>query len=340
MDDIKESTLKVIDGELSKISQYAKGEHEKKRFWVGAPVAGQSVGSGPNKGAVEEDDDPFASLPREDISKKLTTKLLEQFSHKDWKIRKKGGEDIEGIMKEAKMRIEDNGLHGLLEALKNGMKDANKAVLKIYINLLGQLAEAVGASIKQYTKKCFVPMLKHLAYKDTLVRAEVVITMSKWADVIGAEIVINKIAIELVTENPELRTEGLNWIQKNKIAIKDADKVSLVKPFISCLTDKSKVIRDQSEALICEFMPSVGYSDFMSATKDFKPAVQQTLKPILERIKSNSGSQNQPIKDGDAPAPVSNPTEVKKKVFVEEKKEEIPPPNSFAKKAMEQKSKV
>jgi hypothetical protein len=36
MDDIKESTLKVIDGELKSITQYAKGEHEKKRFWVGA----------------------------------------------------------------------------------------------------------------------------------------------------------------------------------------------------------------------------------------------------------------------------------------------------------------
>jgi hypothetical protein len=158
-----------------------------------------------------------------------------------------------------------------MEVFKNGMKDANKAVLKIYINLLGMLAEAVGAPIKQFTKKCLVPSLKHLAYKDTLVRAEVVSTMTKWAEVIGAENIINKVSLELVVENPELRTEGLNWIQKNKDSIKDADKVSMVKPFISCLTDKSKVIRDQTEALICEFMPSVGYSEF--SLKDFKPAV-------------------------------------------------------------------
>ena len=89
---------------------------------------------------------------------------------------------------------------------------ANKAVLKINIGLLGQLAEAVGAPIKQNTKKCFVPMIKHLAYKDTLVRAEVVSSMNKWKDAIGAENVINKVAIELSLENPEMRTEGLNWI--------------------------------------------------------------------------------------------------------------------------------
>jgi hypothetical protein len=62
-------------------------------------------------------------------------------------------------------------------------------------------------------------MIKHLAYKDTLVRAEVVSSMNKWADVIGAENVINKLTAELVLENPELRTEGLNWIQKNKASI-------------------------------------------------------------------------------------------------------------------------
>lgn len=139
MDDIKESTLKVIDAELAKITPYAKGEHEKKRFWVGAQAASGPAGGGGKGGKkqVEEDDDPFASLPRENISKKLTSKILEQFAHKDWKIRKKGGEDIEAILKEAKMRIEPDGLNGLLDALKNGMKDANKAVLKINIGLLG-----------------------------------------------------------------------------------------------------------------------------------------------------------------------------------------------------------
>lgn len=35
MEDIKESTLKVIDAELAKNTQYGKGEHEVKRFWVG-----------------------------------------------------------------------------------------------------------------------------------------------------------------------------------------------------------------------------------------------------------------------------------------------------------------
>jgi len=73
---------------------------------------------------------------------------LEQFKNKDWKIRVKGGEDVEAILRDAKMRIEVNGLNELMDALKNGMKDANKAVVKKYIQLLGTMAEAIGPDVK------------------------------------------------------------------------------------------------------------------------------------------------------------------------------------------------
>jgi len=46
------------------------------------------------------------------------------------------------------MRIEPNGLNDLMDAMKNGMKDSNKAVVKVFIALLGLLAEAIGAPIK------------------------------------------------------------------------------------------------------------------------------------------------------------------------------------------------
>jgi hypothetical protein len=138
--DIKESTLKMIDAELNKITVYKKGEHVKKRQF-GADEA--AAGPGGKKKAAE--DDPFGDLPREDISKKLTSKLMEQFKHKDWKIRKKYGDDVEALLREAKMRIEPNGLGPLMDTMKAGMKDPNKAVVKVFIVLLGILAEAIGA---------------------------------------------------------------------------------------------------------------------------------------------------------------------------------------------------
>jgi hypothetical protein len=107
---------------------------------------------------------------------------LEQFKNKDWKIRVKGGEDVEAILRDAKMRIEANGLNELMDALKNGMKDSNKAVVKKYIQLLGTMAEAIGPDVKQFIKKCFVPMLNNLSDKQSLVRADVIASVEKWAE--------------------------------------------------------------------------------------------------------------------------------------------------------------
>jgi hypothetical protein len=37
------------------------------------------------------------------------------------------------MLKEAAMRIEPNGINDMMTALKNGMKDPNKAVIKSFI---------------------------------------------------------------------------------------------------------------------------------------------------------------------------------------------------------------
>jgi len=79
MTDIKESTLKLIDAELDKTTQYKKGEHEKKRSVRGAAAEAEAAATptGGKKGKAAVEDDPFADLPREDISKKLNAKLME-----------------------------------------------------------------------------------------------------------------------------------------------------------------------------------------------------------------------------------------------------------------------
>lgn len=61
-------------------------------------------------------------------------------------------------------------------------------------------------------------------------------------------------------------------------------------------------------------MSITGHPKFLAATKDRPQAVQQTLKPILERIKGNCGSK----KDDD------EPKEDKKKKKDEPKEEEAP----------------
>lgn len=120
--DIKESTLKVVEEEFKKITPYKKGEFNSARMPKGDAQA--EMASAPAGGNLLD------CLPREDISKLLTSKIIAEFKDKDWKVRKEAPEKIIEILKAAKMRIEPNGLGELMDCLKSGMKEANKAVLK------------------------------------------------------------------------------------------------------------------------------------------------------------------------------------------------------------------
>jgi hypothetical protein len=88
------------------------------------------------------------ALPRQDISKQFTAKLKAMCSDNNWKARKEAAEKIEELCRAANMRIKADGLGEMMEEVKKRMVDANKAVLKSYIQLMGVLVEALGPAAK------------------------------------------------------------------------------------------------------------------------------------------------------------------------------------------------
>jgi hypothetical protein len=105
-------------------------------------------------------------------------------------------------------------------------------------------------------------MLATLADKQSLVRGDAISCMDKWAEHVGPEVIINNLGPLLVQENPELRTEGLKWIIKQKDAIKTSEVKDLAKPLVSCISDKSPAIRTMADEVISCVMPFTGYSAF------------------------------------------------------------------------------
>ena len=73
----------------------------------------------------------------------------------------------------------------------------------------------MGPGAKSISKKLLKPMLDHISYKDTLVRAAVMEGANKWVGAIGAENVLNFIFEILTADNPESRTECLKFIKEN-----------------------------------------------------------------------------------------------------------------------------
>lgn len=58
------------------------------------------------------------------------------FKDPDWKKRKEAADKVEEILKGANMRIQPVGLNELMDCIKQRMSDANKAVLKAYVQLM------------------------------------------------------------------------------------------------------------------------------------------------------------------------------------------------------------
>ena len=96
--DIKESTLKLIEEEFSKITPLK--EHHSKRGLRGEAAAEVIVGG--KKGVASLLDD---AMPREDISKHINSKLIPMFKNSEWKIRNEAAKKMDEILKNANMRI-------------------------------------------------------------------------------------------------------------------------------------------------------------------------------------------------------------------------------------------
>ena len=155
--------------------------------------------------------------------------------------------------------------------------------------------EALGASAKQYGKKLLPVLMQNLADKQSLVRADVVTTMDKWAEHTGAETVIGIGGALVIQDNPEMRSEMLKWVLKNKDAIKLVVEIKeLVKPFLMCLNDKTPAIRALADEAITYVLPITGYGPFQQVISDLLPAVQNSIKPALEKIKQRVGATNIP----------------------------------------------
>lgn len=124
LNNIKDSTLKLLDEEFSKVTVLPKGTFKGKA--MKGEAAAEAAANGGGGGSLDD------ILPREDISKHLNAKILKLFdpAGKDWKVKVKGCEEVEAILRNAKMRIKPDGLGELMECLQKGMKESNKAVLK------------------------------------------------------------------------------------------------------------------------------------------------------------------------------------------------------------------
>ena len=277
LNDVNPNILKTLQAEFQQIVPV-------KDFNIQCKIAFR--GEAETEISHEMSSNPLDSLPRADISRE-SEKLLKKLSDGDWKIRKEGLDALDQLLVSANNRILPNGLHDLVGALRARLSDPNKSLVRGFIVFIGKFATALGSHIKNFAKVLIPSLINNLSDKQILIRQDANIALDKFSVEAGSETIINFALPLLVQESPELRIEIINWILKKNDALPKSEIKTNIPVILTCLQDKTKEIRNLAERLLEKCTQIISITPFINALKDLKPAIQQNLKPIVEKYKNN-----------------------------------------------------
>ena len=274
--DIKESTLKIIESELDKVTVIDKKSPDLKKK--------KKVGSSNEK--------KLTLIPIVDISKKITNQMLKDIKSGKWPEKKLACENIEKILENANMKILPNGLNDLFNLIKEKLSDGNKNIVRMIISLLTKLIESLGNGFKQYTKNIALALIPNLADKMQMLREDCQNCLDKWVEFTGFDTIIYYFPSFLKTDNVDIRTEILSFIKKykdkfNKVIGETLFK-DMINPLLLVLQDRSSSVRILAEDILKFSLNYINLSNYQRKLKDFKPAIQNDLKQILDRIQNES----------------------------------------------------
>jgi len=287
--DIKESTYKIIEAELDKVTVIEGSSNQTAKRNV---ISDNCEKVGAINGNVLD-----SLIPRVDISKKITPKIIKDLNEGKWGDKKSAFESIEKILSEANNKILPNGLNDLfLTVFKTKLNDANKNVVRMMVQLISKLIDSLGTNFKSMPNGIFkniTPLLiANLADKMLLLREDVLICMEKWTLNSGIENILIYIPEQLKIDNFELRTDLFKYLSKYKHLIDKSPTATqilkeYVNPILKCLQDKTQQIRTCAEDFIIFSLKYLPISHYFAGIKDYKPAIQNHLKKLLEAAHLN-----------------------------------------------------
>ncbi|KAL6084147.1 hypothetical protein STEG23_006958 [Scotinomys teguina] len=289
-EDEKPALLSQIDAEFEKM----QGQSPP------TPTRGISKHSTSGTDEGEEGDEPDDGgndvvdlLPRIEISDKITSELVSKIGDKNWKIRKEGLDEVAGIINEAKF-IQPN-IGELPTALKGRLNDSNKILVQQTLNILQQLAVAMGPNIKQHVKNLGIPIITVLGDSKNNVRAAALATVNAWAEQTGMKEWLEgeDLSEELKKENPFLRQELLGWLAEKLPTLRSTptDLILCVPQLYSCLEDRNGDVRKKAQDALPFFMMHLGYEKMAKATGKLKPTSKDQVLSMLEKAKANMPSK-------------------------------------------------
>ncbi|KAJ6423152.1 hypothetical protein OIU84_024144 [Salix udensis] len=276
--DVKPALLSALDAEYDKNPFEGASAAPKKTVKTSESTSSVSGGG-------------LDSLPREDISGKITPTLIKSLESPDWKLRLESIEAVNKILEEANKRIQPTGTGELFGALRGRLYDSNKNLIMTTLTTIGGIASAMGPAVEKSSKGVLSDILKCLGDNKKHMRECTLNTLDSWVAAVHLDKMVPYITAALIETKlgAEGRKDLFDWLSKQLSGSSEfSDAIHLLKPASSAMTDKSSDVRKAAEACISEILRVCGQEMIEKNLKDINgPA----LALVLERVRPAGGFQ-------------------------------------------------
>ncbi|KAJ6297856.1 hypothetical protein OIU76_019047 [Salix suchowensis] len=276
--DVKPALLSALDAEYDKNPFEGASAAPKKTVKTSESTSSVSGGG-------------LDSLPREDISGKITPTLIKSLESPDWKLRLESIEAVNKILEEANKRIQPTGTGELFGALRGRLYDSNKNLIMTALTTIGGIASAMGPAVEKSSKGVLSDILKCLGDNKKHMRECTLNTLDSWVAAVHLDKMVPYITAALIETKlgAEGRKDLFDWLSKQLSGSSEfSDAIHLLKPASSAMTDKSSDVRKAAEACISEILRVCGQEMIEKNLKDINgPA----LALVLERVRPAGGFQ-------------------------------------------------
>ena len=224
---------------------------------------------------------------RTDISNEMPPSLLKEIDKGSWKDKKDGIDYIHNLISKANNKININGLNELFNLIDDKLKDSNKNFVKLILELLLHLIEALDNQIKHFSFFIIENLILLLNDKNKTLRDESLNCIKQWIKYQNFEIFAGYFPEHLSTGGYEIKIEILNLLieYKEMITVNYKQKFfeDLLTSLLICLQDKNNNIRNKTEFFIKNFN-LIKKEDYIKQIKEYKPAISEYLLNIINNI--------------------------------------------------------
>ncbi|KAI5657025.1 hypothetical protein M9H77_25818 [Catharanthus roseus] len=276
LSDVKPALLSALDAEYEK-NPYEGAAAAPKRTVKESDPTNSSSGGG------------LDSLPREDISGKITPTLLKGLESTDWKIRLESIEAVNKILEEANKRIQPTGTGELFGALKGRLYDSNKNLIMATLSTISGVATAMGAAVEKASKGILSDVLKCLGDIKKHMRECTLSTLDSWLAAVHLDKMIPYITAALTDAKlgADGRKDLFDWLSKQLAGLPSfPDAIHLLKPAAASMTDKSADVRKAAEVCFGEILRVCGQE---MVSKNLRDLQGPALAIVVERLKPYGG---------------------------------------------------